>query len=435
MGSIIKGNLWLVVVTLLIVVGFYFMVDPAPPRELTIATGGENGRYFEIGQRIARKLKEEGVTLKVDQTRGAAENLALLKSDDSDVAIAFVQSGMKEIFGAEDDQLKSLGSLYYEPIWLFYRKELAVDMIPDLEGLKVAVGAKGSGTFAVSEFLLKENGLDSSNVEILEYSEEDAIAGLSSGGVDAGFFMVPVMSEAIDTLIHNDSISFLDMRRYRSYRARYPFLTSVEISEGLLDLNENIPNETRHALASAATLVVNDRFHPALTPVVMEALTSVLKEGSLLEAHGEFPSPRFVDFSLTKEADHYFEYGPPFLLRFMPFWAASLVDRLIIFLIPLLVIIIPLSKAAGPLYRWRIRSRIYKWYKVLRETDKKIVAGTIGQEIERELVRIEELEEELASVDVPLSYTDELFDLRQHAVFVAKRLNRMKARAEAAEKG
>ncbi|MCH6257423.1 TAXI family TRAP transporter solute-binding subunit [Puniceicoccaceae bacterium K14] len=426
MISFIKTNLWLVVVTLAVFVAFYLMVDPAPPREITIATGSENGRYYELGKRIARKLSEEGVTLHIKQTRGAVDNMTLLNSEDSEVAIAFVQSGMKEIYGREEDTLRSLGSLYYEPIWLFYRKDLELDILPDLEGLKVAVGAKGSGTNAVSGFLLRENGLSRSSIEALQLEEEEAIEQLVANDIDAAFFMVPVVSDAIDKLIHEESLSFMDMRRYESYEARYPFLTSVKVSEGLLDLKENIPNKSQQALASSATLLVNDRFHPSLTPVVMEALTSVLKDGSLLEKHGEFPSPQFVDYPLTKEADHYFEFGPPFLLRYMPFWAASLVDRFIIFLIPLLVVIIPLSKTAGPVYRWRVRSRIYKWYKYLRETDKKIVAGTISQDIDKELDRIEKLEEELASVDVPLSYTDELYHLREHVAFVAKRLRQMK---------
>ena len=137
----------------------------------------------------------------------------------------------------------------------------------------------------------------------------------------------------------------------------------------------------------------------------------------------EGPTPTNVGFELTKEADHFYAYGPPLLMRYMPFWAASLIDRMIIFVIPLLVIIIPLSKIAGPLYRWRIRSRIFTWYRYLLDTDRRIVEGTIADPAE-ELRRLDGLADELAGVDVPLSHSDELYHLKQHLEYVKRRLRK-----------
>ncbi|MDQ8184772.1 TAXI family TRAP transporter solute-binding subunit [Pelagicoccus sp. SDUM812002] len=434
--TFIKANIWAIAGVAVLVTVLFQFVDPAPPKEITIASGSETGRYFELAHRLKDELRQEGVSLNVLTTAGSQDNLERLTAEDSPVSIAFVQSGMEEIFDAGETSLHGLTSLYYEPIWLIYRKSLEVEYVSDLRNRRIAVGEQGSGTKAVAEFLLNENGLlfGAGKTERVEVGGEDAVTLLESGEIDAGFFMVSAGSEMILRLIGIEGFEFLNMRRHEAYRARYRSLTSVPITEGLLDLKQNLPPEDRMVLAAVATLVVNDKFHPSLTPIVLEAMRRVVSNGGVLEQRDEFPSGENVGYPLTKEADHYFEYGPPFLLRFMPFWAASLVDRLVILIIPLLVILIPLGKLAGPVYRWRIRSRIYKWYKYLRETDQKIVGGTIQDNLDMERERLEKLENELASVEVPLSYSDELYHLRQHVEYVSRRLKAIEAgRSEAKE--
>lgn len=419
----IQTNAWLPVAVVLIAVGLYQFVEPAPPREITMATGDQDGYYDALGKYLKDSLRREGVELKLISTAGSGENMELLTDPDGAVSIAFVQSGMERVFDLGETTLASLGSLYYEPIWLFYRREIALNSERDLRGLRVAVGARGSGTRAVVGYLLAENGLPEAGREFVpvEAGGEQAVELLRSGEIDAAFFTVSPRSDTIQSLIIMPEIDFLDIRRSEAYTARYPFLSSVSVTEGLLDLESNVPPEDRTTLASTATLVVNDRFHPALTPLILELLSRRLRDGGMLERPGEFPSARNVGFGLTKEAEHYFKKGPSFLLRYMPFWAASLVDRLVIFVVPLLAIVIPLVKLAGPLYRWRIRSRIYTWYRHLQETERKFAEGKI-ENLPDEIHRLDVLTEELASVEVPLSYADELYELKAHIDYVRGRL-------------
>lgn len=422
--AFLKANIWLALVALVLVVVLVQFIDPAPPKEITIATGGESGRYYELALRIESELHKEGVKLNILKTAGSAENLELLTAADGPVSIAFVQSGMEEVFDEGDVELRSLGSLFYEPIWLFYRSAAPLELLSDLAGRRVSIGIQGSGTRAVARFLMQENGLGEGEggTRVVELNDEAAVAALRRGEIDAAFFMMSTSSATIRSLASEPGIDFLDVRRVEAYKARYPFLSSVVVSEGLLDLQVNIPSESKTVLAAAATVVVNERFHPSLTPLVLQALDSVLRDGGLLERRGEFPSAKYVGYPLTGEAQHYFKFGPPFLLRFMPFWAASLVDRLVMVVIPLMVLLIPLAKLAGPIYRWRVRYRIYRWYKFLRETDRKIVAGTIEEDLEPEREKLAKLESELASVDVPLSYSEELYHLREHVEYVTRRL-------------
>ncbi len=419
----LKTNAWLPLAIIALAFVLYSFVDPAPPTEITMATGSEEGRYYELGRQLKADLQQQGITLNLISTAGSGENMELLTDPGSSVSLAFVQSGMEEVFDSKGADLWSLGSLYYEPLWVFYRTGATLDILTGLKGRRVAVGEPGSGTRAVAQYLLAENGLleDSSGLTLVDAGGELAAEALRQGEVDVAVFTVSPKSSIIQSLIGLPGIDFLDIRRSAAYSARYPFLSSVVISEGLLDLQRNIPDGDRMTLASTATLVVNDRFHPAFTPLVLEALKNRLKQGGLLEKPGAFPSPANVGFDLTKEASHFFEYGSPFLLRYMPFWAASLIDRLVIFVIPMLVILVPLLKVAGPLYRWRIRSRIYRWYRLLLETDRRITENEV-EDIETEHRQLEALADELASVDVPLSYSDELYQLKQHVEYVTRRL-------------
>ena len=423
MRNFVRANAWLVLAIAAIAIALFQFVDPAPPSEFTLAAGNEEGRYYQLGQYLKDELRKEGITLNLVATAGSGENMERLTDPDSEVSIAFVQSGMEEIFDSGETELASLGSLYYEPMWVFYRRAVPLDRVTDLGGHRVAVGEMGSGTRAVARYLLAENGLldPGYGLSLWDTGGEEAVGLLRDGKIDAAFFTVSPQSELIRELIDLPGVEFLDMRRSASYTARYPFLSSVSIPEGLLDLERNIPDSARTTLASVATLVVNDRFHPAFTPLVLETLSRQLKQGGVLERRGEFPSPANVGFGLTKEAGHYFRYGPPFLLRYMPFWAASLVDRLVIFVIPLLVIVVPLVKVAGPLYRWRMRSRIFRWYSILLETDRRIAADEV-EDREAEKRKLEELADELASIEVPLSYSDELYHLKQHVEYVSRRL-------------
>ena len=418
-------NAWLPLLALVAAVVLWQLVDPAPPRELTIATGSHEGRYYRLGKYLERELAAQGFKVKVVATAGSGENMALLSDPQSDVTIAFVQSGMEEMYDREDANLASLGSLYYEPIWLFYRTDQPLVRLTDLRGRTVGIGAPGSGTQMVARYLAAETGLSQAeaNVSFAEHSEDRAVALLAEGQLDAALFTVSPASERIQSLIALPGVDFLDIRRSEAYTARFAFLSSVTVWQGLLDLERNIPDVDRTTLASTAMLVVNERFHPSLTPLILDALTKVLKKGGVLEKPNEFPSAKGTDFALTNEADHFYEYGPPFLQRYLPFWAASLVDRLVIFVIPLLVILIPASKLAGPVYRWRIRSRIYKWYRHLLETDRKIAEGEIKDpQAERE--RLKAISDELAAIEVPLPYADELYRLKQHLEYMDMRLQR-----------
>lgn len=428
----LKTNGWMVVVVAAAFIFAFRFVDPAPPSSFTFVTGSEDGRYHQVGLRIKAVLAGEGLDVTLVPSAGSIANLGQLTADDNDISVGFVQSGVENLFDGDTENLRGIGSLYYEPIWLFYDRSRRVRTVGDLEGKRVAVGKAGSGTKAVAQLLLETAELLEPNgtnrVEVSELGGDDAVEALEKGQIDAAFFVLSAESPVIKRLAANPEVDFLDVRRAAAYEGNYPFLSSCRIPEGLLDLAANVPDSDRTVIAPLATLVVNERFHPAHTPLLLEAARKVVGRGGVIERPDEFPSARFVSFPLTSEAEHYHRNGPPFLLRFLPFWAASMVDRLIILIIPFMALIIPLVKIAGPLYRWRIRSKIFRWYKYLRATDKKIRDGSIQDQTDSEIERLVKLEAELRTVEVPLSYADELYNLRLHVSHVLERLRSLENR-------
>lgn len=434
MVQFLKANAWIVLVVAALVGVLVMLVDPAPPREITMATGSEGGAYDRFGEILAARLQEDGLTLKLQNTKGSLENLELLADDESEVSIALVQTGL--MLPDEESDLFSLGAMFPEPVWVFHRRDLRLRTLRDLRGRRVAIGEEGSGTRPVALSVLRANGLlsdDAAAVEISDLSGEEAQRGILDSQLDAMFVVSAAASPLIEELVTDPGLTFHGLRRTSAYAAQFRQMTTVDLGDGQLDLARNLPTEDRTMLAAVATLAINDRFHPGLAPLVLNAAADVLSEGDRVTPPGEFPAVGPTDFELTRESEHYFKYGLPFLMRYVNFWTASMFDRVIIFAIPLLILLFPVFKIAGPLYRWQTRRRIFRWYKHLREVDQRMRTGRIRETLDADIDNLRDLQHEILSVKVPLSYTDELYELHLHVDWVIDRLAGIKNEPEVAE--
>lgn len=431
----IMANLWIVPVVAGLIWALFQFVAPPPPMSASMATGSQGGAYQEFAERLKEELAKEGFELHLVPTSGSRDNLERLLAERPEVEIALVQSGLEEQLPEQDRQrLESLGAIYQEPLWLFHRRDLTIDRISDLLPLRLGLGGEGSGTRAASDAVLAVNAI------LPERYPENwqsigggkAARALMAGELDAAFFVGPAENNLVQQLASDPQITLAHFRRAAAYEARLHFLNRVTVEEGLLDLASNAPDRDIVTLSPVATLVVNDEFNPGLVPLFLAASREVLKNGSLLDPAGSYPRAEPPTFELHPDADHYYTKGLPILQRYLPFRIASLADRYIILLIPLIVVLIPLFKAVGPIYQWRIRARIYRWYKYLREVDRKLHAGSLPTELDSEIQRLEQLEDELATVEVPLSYTHELYELHMHLRYVIERLRALQQRSQQA---
>ena len=408
-------------VALLVLIGFvvaYQFIKPAPPRRVVMATGVADGAYSAYGQRYRQALAAQGIELVLRHTAGSMENLALLRQGQVDVA--FVQGG--SVVGGEGKGLQSLGSLYFEPVWLFHRAGLQLDRLDRLAGLRVAVGAVGSGTRQLVLRLLHDTGLRDDAMRLSALSGHAAAQALEIGELDAVFLVSGSQSALVRELVASPGVTLSSLARAQAYTRRYRFLTRLLLPEGSLDLAANLPPRDIQLVAPAASLVASSKLHPAITDLLLQAAGEIHRPGGPFEAVGQFPSPAFTELPLSEAASRYYQYGPPLLQRYLPFWAASLVDRLKIMLLPLIVLLLPLFKVMPPIYTWRMRSRIYRWYRELERIDlaqhaAPDRAGLAGLEDE-----LDGLEDEVLRVEVPLSFAGQLYHLRQHIDLVRSRV-------------
>ena len=394
------------------VVAFQF-IKPAPPDHVVMATGGVEGAYHAFATRYAAILAREGITLELRPSAGSVENLELLRK--GEVALAMVQGGVDD---GSSSPLLSLGSLYYEPLWLFYRKEIPLARLADLVGRRLAVGPEGSGTRALVSRLLRDNGIDQSGW--VAEGGQSAVDALLNGTVDAAFFVTSAESDLVGLLLRHPDIALADFARADAYTRRYRFLNGLELPEGVVDLAANIPHRTVHLLAPTANLVSAPDLHPALIDLLLQAASEVHRDGGWFEGQDEFPMPGLLAFPLSKEAARYYKHGPPFLQRYLPFWAASLVDRLKVMLLPLLMLLLPLLKVMPPIYTWRMRARVYRWYDELEQAEQRLAAGE--RDVAWVHMELDRIESEVQQVNVPLSFTDQLYHLRQHIDLVRREL-------------
>ena len=407
---------------LITLIGFVIawqFVNPAPPRSLVIATGHADGAYFLFAERYRDLLAENDVELIIRTTAGSLENLDLLQ--DNTISLGFVQGGTGA--DADPDQLKSLGSLYYEPLWVFYRGEQKLTRLSELQDKRIAIGEPGSGTHAIARTLLADNFIDTGAGNIRAVGATTAAQALLQGEIDALFLVAAPAAPLVQQLLFEQDIRLMSFERADAYIRLHPYLSAVTLPEGVIDLQANIPPHDTVLLAATANLVVRDDFHPALVSLLLQAASDVHEAGDLFARPGTFPNAGNLELPLDDDAKRFYKHGPPFLQRYLPFWTASMIDRLKVMLVPLLTLLLPLGKIMPPTYRWRVRKKIYRWYRQLQKLDAGISADHADQASrERLLQELDRLESEVNKVKVPLSYADELYDLRLHIGLVRSQL-------------
>lgn len=399
-------------------------VAPPPPMELRFAAGGVDGQYYALAQRYADALSRHGIDVEVLETRGTMENYALLKAGDADVAL--LQGGLADADAR--DSLESLGGMFAEPYWIFTRADqlsLLSSDFGDLETVRIAGGAEGSGTRAMTERLQSEWG--GTWLEIVPLSGSDAAAALLAGDVEAAVFTASVNTSYVQALLTDPNARLIGMRRAKGLSMRDDALAPLTLFDGVVDLDRDIPAGDVELISAIAQLGVDKDLHPALQSVLLEAAESIHNGGSILTRADTYPDATRTDLPLSDEARRYYRNGPTFLRRYFSFGWANFLERAWVFLIPLVALLIPLVQMAPPVYRWRIRRKIYVWYNDLHDLERRGFEAKDDDTRRDVLADILALQHEVGRVEVPVSYNDELYHLRSHINFVEALIARQAA--------
>lgn len=417
----------------ILLAGAYYLLKPAPPKHVVLATGSDQGAYAAFGKRYAEELKRYGIEVELRATPGSRENLRLLRDPKENVQIAFVQGGSSESQSTQQENdaqlpLISLGSMFYEPVWIFYREETAkkinregvIKDLSQLRGLRVNVGARGSGIPGIMGRLLRANLMERDDIRRSSLDLTPAVVALLGGELDAVAMVSAPESPLVQMLLQTPGIRLYEFTQAEAYARRYRFINPVTLPRGVVDLSRDVPPRDIGLVAATCSLVAREDLHPALIQLFVQAAGRIHGGGGWISRAGQFPSALNSEFPLASDAERYYRTGPPLLQRYLPFWLANLIDRMWVALFSIAVILIPLARLVPPLYQFRIRRRIFRWYRDLRQIEEDM--GGRNADAPKLLERLETLDSKVERIAVPLAYTDQLYALRSHIVLVRERL-------------
>jgi TRAP transporter TAXI family solute receptor len=420
----------------LLVIGLAFwvassFVRPAPPDNFVMATGPEGGAYYLYGKRYQQLLAKEGIRVELAPSSGSIDNLKRL-SEPSGASAAFIQGGV----GADQPGLVTLAALYYEPLWIFYRGVQEITLIRQLAGKRLAIGPEGSGTRALALTLLKAAEAAPEPGRLLALGGAAAADALAAGKVDAALFVAGPDAPVVQRLLRQKDVRLMSLAQSDAMARRFPYLATVTLARGVIDLATDLPARDIALVATTAYLVAREDFHPALASVLLQAAQRVHRPGDIFHRAGEFPAAREGDFPLSEDAQRFFRSGPPFLQRYMPFWVANLLERLLVLVVPLVAVVIPVMRVFPGVYNWRVRLRVFRWYGELRAVELEAAKNPTGERVAELLEQLDEIQGGVNRTRVPLTYSDYAYNLKLHIDLVRSRLRRAaESRPEAAARG
>jgi hypothetical protein len=410
----------------------YWWLDPEPPKHVTLATGPDQSAYDEFGHRYAQALAAYGIEVTLVPSEGSSQNLEWISAGKVD--LGFVQGGSNTLPAESEPAMVSLGSLFVEPVWLFYREAAAqkvtqqkngaaiLESLNQLRGLRVNVGTPGSGVPSLMGKLLETNRVEPGAITISRLSQTPATVAFLNAELDAIVFASAPESPMVQMLLQTPGVKLMNFAQSEAYSRRFPFLTPVTLPRGVVDLASDIPAEDVRLVAPTTTLIANAGVHPAILQLFSQSSLTLHGQAGWFNRAREFPTSGNTEFPLSGEAERTLRSGIPLMQRYLPFSYANLMERMWLALGIIVAVLLPLSRIVPPLYEFRIRSRVFRWYGQLREIEERAVdstepAATLLEELNRLEARVEK-------ISVPLSYTDELYALRNHIDLVRKKLAR-----------
>jgi len=399
----------------------YRFVQPAPPRSIVITSGPAGSVFRSMAERYAKLLARDGVELKILESHGSLENLKRLADPSFEVDIGYVQAGVSE--GTALEGLVSLGSIFRQPLAVFYRSNAAVDRLSAFAGKKVAIGPEGSGTRVLALTLLKANGIKPETTTLLDLGGDAAAQALLAKKIDAVFLMGDSATPpTMRRLMQTRGIRLMRFSQAEAYVRRFSYLEKLALPMGVFDFAKNTPAEDFYLIGPTVELVAREDLHPALSDLLIEAAQQVHGRATVLQKAGEFPAPLEHEFPVSDDAKRYYKSGKSFLYRNLPFWLASLTDRALIILVPIVLLLLPGLRLLPWLYTWRIRSRIYRWYGQLLALERGALSDAAEAEPRALLARLDDIEKAVNRIKVPVAFADQLYVLREHINFVRQRL-------------
>jgi TRAP-type uncharacterized transport system substrate-binding protein len=378
------------IVILLIIGGVIIYLKPFPFTGITIATSYKGGDWYQFGEGAISLLKERGINLEVVATSGTIENAEELNDPKSKVNAGFVYAAA--LSKDQQRELYSLGSISYDPVWIFYRNELAnkITTIQDLSKYRVSLPPKKSGSYILTKKLFEANGIDiDSNPHFVSSSWEDLRANILSDKADVYIFITTIIDPLVEELIHSPKMTLFNFPSALAYQRKFNYLDAVIIPAGSINIEKKLPVRDISLIATTTTLAVRKDLHPSLQLALLVTSKQVIQDSSRLffSKRNEFPDYFDPSIHISPIARNYYNYGPPKTTEYLPYWLVVFIDRFWFVLIVAFAIIYPLSKLNFHLRRFRFIIRERTHYEMLLNMEKEITGKKLSSEEKEKLLK------------------------------------------------
>lgn len=390
----------------------FSLLRPTPPHSVAMAIDPEGSYNAELGKRYREILARDGIDLRLVPSPGAVESVARLRDAKSGISIAIIPGGITN--KQQSPGLVSLGTLFYEPLWLFTRSQ-RLEKHAQLQNLRISIGPEGTASHFLSlEFLVRVGVIEQNSATLLSLSPQESSAKLLNRDIDAAVLMGAWETPVVHQLLVAKDISLVGIRRADAFVALYPFLNKLELPAGVADMAENRPPTDVQLIAPKASLIVRDDLHPAIQYRLLEAASQIHSGPGVFHKAGEFPAPEAIDLPLSTHARQFYKTGSPFLQRNLPFWLAVLAQQALVVLLPVVGVLYPLLRVSPKIFMSIQSRRVYRLYSELRILEKDL--GSVGPTIDNKdfIERLNRLDNRASRLWVPASLRPQLYNLRSH---------------------
>ena len=400
----------------------FALLRPLPQRTVAMATYPEGSLNAELVKRYREILARDGIELKLEPSAGAVEAIARMKDATSEASIALIPGGLT----TEEDspQLVSLGTLFYQPLWIFSRPH-PVQARGQPGGFRISIGPEGSSSHALALRLLGRAGIiDQKSATLLSLTPSESAEKLILGEIDMAILLDGWESPAVQRLLTARNVRLESVARADAFVALHPYLNKLVLPAGVVEMAEPRPSTDIVLIAPKSSLVVRKSLHPAIQYLLLEAAVEIHSTPRMFQAAGQFPAAESIDLPLSPYALEFYKAGPPFLQRHLPFWLAVFLEQPLVWLIPLLAVLFPLMRVAPLIYDWVEKRRIFKLYSELKRLEDEVSFAVPGGTSSDFIERLDHLKKRASHLSVPMPFKPLVYALRLHIDMVRQEVQK-----------
>jgi TRAP transporter TAXI family solute receptor len=403
------------IVSLLLI---YFI--PTPPSKVTMGTAFKGSSFAYFGRQYGEIFARSNIELELRETAGSVENVKLLQDPKSGVQIALVLGGTSN--GKHAPGLLSLGTVYNNPYWIFYSSNETLERLSQLIGKRIAVGPEGSGTRAAAEQILGKAGVNSQSATFLSLGGSDAVEAMNGGKVDAVWIFGAPDSTAVRSFLHNPNVRIMGFQTAEAFTRIFPELANLILPQGVIDIYRNIPPNDVRLIGSTSKVLVRSDLHPEIVQLLLQTMVEVHSGANIFQRAGEFPNGTDVEYPVAPAAIDFYKNGPSFMQRHLPLWLSVHAQRAIAVLVTAIALSLPMFRFLPMAYNWLTRRRLFYWYAQLKKLEASFDASPAEQHLVETQAEIERIEEAVSHIRFPLTFSDQLYNLRSHIDIVRRKI-------------